>query len=72
MRFVEFMNTMAGRLIRIVVGFVLVIAGLLIGGTAGWIVGVVGVVPMAAGVFNFCLLAPLFHAPMHRAGPHGV
>jgi hypothetical protein len=29
-------------------------------GTGGIALAVVGVVPIAAGVFNFCLLGPLF------------
>lgn len=37
---------------------------LVIGGPAGWAVGVVGLVPLAAGAGNVCLFAPLFHAPL--------
>ena len=43
----------AGRIIRAALGF------LVIGGTAGSVVGIIGFVPLAAGVFNFCLLSPL-------------
>lgn len=35
-------------------------AGISIGGTSGVIIAVVGIVPLAAGVFNFCSLGPLF------------
>ncbi|MDI3314169.1 MAG: DUF2892 domain-containing protein [Mycobacterium sp.] len=60
MRFVEFMRSMAGRLLRIVAGLALILLGLLVvKGTAGIVIGIVGIVPLAAGVFNFCLIGPL-------------
>jgi len=58
---VNFMASPAGRIARIVVGVVLIALGLL--GNAGIIVAVIGVVPLAAGVFDFCLLAPVFGRP---------
>ena len=66
--FVKFMASPAGRITRIVVGIVLVALGLLvIHGTGGIIVAVVGLVPLVAGLFDFCVFAPLFGAPM--SGP---
>jgi len=42
-------------------GIALLAIGLvLIGGTAGWIVAAFGLVPIAAGVFNLCPVAPLW------------
>ncbi|MFN0089153.1 MAG: YgaP-like transmembrane domain [Acidimicrobiales bacterium] len=64
MRFAQFMSTPAGRLARIVAGVAIVVLGLLIGGVAGWVVAVVGLVPIAAGAFNLCLAAPLLGAPL--------
>jgi hypothetical protein len=59
--FVKFMSSGAGRLARIVAGIVLILVGLLaIGGTAGIVIAIIGLVPLAAGVFNFCLFGPLF------------
>jgi hypothetical protein len=53
-----------GRLARVIVGLVLILVGLFaMEGTAGWIVAVIGLAPLAAGVFNFCLVAPLVRAP---------
>jgi hypothetical protein len=50
-----------GRGVRIVAGIVLVVVGLLvIGGTAGIIVAVIGLVPLLAGIFDVCVFAPLF------------
>lgn len=66
--FVNFMASSAGRMTRIVAGIVLIVVGVLgIEGTAGIIVAVIGVVPVLAGVFDFCLFAPLFGRPF--SGP---
>jgi hypothetical protein len=59
--FVKFMASPAGRITRIVAGI------LLIHGVGGIIVAVVGLVPLVAGLFDFCVFAPLFGAPM--SGP---
>ena len=63
MGFVRFMNSTVGRVARIGAGLVLIVGGLVAGGTAGLVVAAVGVVPLAAGLANVCLFAPLFHAP---------
>jgi hypothetical protein len=58
------MSTAAGRLIRILTGILLIFVGLVsVGGTGGVILAIVGLVPLIAGVFNFCLFAPLFGGP---------
>lgn len=58
-----FMASTAGRLGRIVAGIVLIAVGFMVGGTAGWVIGIVGLVPIAAGAANVCLLAPFLGAP---------
>ena len=66
--FIKFMASTSGRLTRIVAGLVLIAWGLMgLGGTAGIIVAVVGAVPLLAGVFDFCIFAPLFGSPL--SGP---
>ncbi len=66
--FVSFLASPAGRIIRIVAGIALVVWGLWgIGSTGGVIVAVVGLVPLLAGLFDFCVFAPLFGAPL--SGP---
>ncbi len=61
MAFVRFMRSWAGRLLRIGAGVVLLWYGLTqMAGTGGITLAVVGVIPIAAGVFNFYLLGPLF------------
>lgn len=62
--FVSFMASTAGRVLRAVVGAVLVYIGWVsMGGTGGIIVALIGLVMIAAGVFDFCLFAPLFGNP---------
>jgi hypothetical protein len=62
--FVKFMASGAGRILRIVAGLALIALGFYFQGTTGVIVGVIGAVPLAAGLFDFCIFAPLFGAPM--------
>jgi Protein of unknown function (DUF2892) len=63
--FVKFMASPAGRITRIVAGIILVAWGLLgIHGVGGIVVAIVGLVPLLAGLFDFCVFAPLFGAPM--------
>jgi hypothetical protein len=66
--FVSFMASTVGRLVRIVAGIALIAAGLFaVGGTGGTIMAVVGLVPLLAGLLDFCLFAPLFGNPL--SGP---
>ncbi len=67
--FVKFMASPAGRITRIVAGLVLIALGLLVvHNTVGTIVLVlVGVLPLLAGIFDFCVFAPLFGNPMSGA-----
>lgn len=66
--FITFMASPTGRIVRIVAGIALIAWGLLgLGGTAGIIIAVVGAVPFLAGLFDFCVFAPLFGAPL--SGP---
>ena len=66
--FFGFLGSMTGRIVRAVAGIVLIVIGLfLVKGTGGWILAIVGLLPLAAGVFDVCLFAPLFGLPF--AGP---
>ena len=66
--FVSFMASTAGRIVRIILGIALIVWGLWgLSSTTGVIVAVVGLVPLAAGLFDFCVFAPLFGAPL--SGP---
>ena len=59
MEFVKVMSSSTGRLMRVVVGVALIVLGFSLGGS-GLVWVAVGLVPVAAGVGNFCLIAPLF------------
>ena len=64
--FISFMASTAGRIVRAVAGIVLLYVGFSVmgGGVGGIIVALIGVVMIAAGVFDFCLFAPLFGNPL--------
>ena len=63
--FVKFMASSTGRIVRIAAGLALIAWGLAgLRGTTGTIVAVVGLVPLLAGLFDFCVFAPLFRNPM--------
>jgi hypothetical protein len=57
--FGQFMASTAGRVTRGVIGIALIVAGLLVGGVGGWVLGGFGVVLVAAGLFDFCLITGL-------------
>ncbi len=60
----RFMASAAGRLVRIAAGVVLIVVGFtVVKGTGGWVLAVVGLLPIAAGGLNFCLFGPLMRAP---------
>ena len=66
--FVSFMASGMGRAVRIAVGLALIVWGLFgLSGATGVIVSVVGAVPFIAGLFDFCVFAPLFGNPL--SGP---
>jgi hypothetical protein len=60
----RFLASSAGRVTRAIAGLVLILVGfLLIGGVGGWVVAIIGLVPLAAGLFDVCVFAPLFRMP---------
>lgn len=63
MAFAEWMAKPAGRILRIAAGLVLIGVGLYVQGVLGILIAIVGVVPVLAGVFNFCLIAPFLGVP---------
>lgn len=66
--FISFLASGNGRLLRVVAGLALIVWGLFgLHGVGGTIIAVIGVVPFVAGLFDFCVFAPLFGAPL--SGP---
>jgi hypothetical protein len=65
---IKFLASTNGRITRGVAGLALILWGLLgLGGGVGIVVALVGALPLLAGVFDFCIFAPLFGAPL--SGP---
>ncbi len=59
-----FLASPVGRVVRIVVGLALILVGLfVIEGPLSWVLEMVGLVPLLAGVFDVCVFAPLFGLP---------
>jgi hypothetical protein len=65
--FCTFMASSTGRIARVVAGILIIAFGFGLGGPLGIGVAAVGAVPLLAGLFDFCVFAPLFGCPM--AGP---
>ncbi len=65
---IGFLASGNGRLVRVAAGLLLVAWGILgLHGAAGIVVAVIGMGPLVAGAFDFCVFAPLFGAPL--SGP---
>jgi hypothetical protein len=63
-----FLAGSAGRVVRGVAGVALIVLGLAVmNGLGGAIVALVGLLPLAAGVFDFCIFAPLAGLPFNGA-----
>jgi len=63
--FYKFMASQNGRIIRAVAGILLIVVGIFIpDSTIGVILIIIGLVPALAGIFDYCVFAPLFGCPM--------
>jgi hypothetical protein len=70
MAFAEFMATPPGRGLRVVFGGLLIYVGLnVVHGVAGTVVALLGIVPIATGILNLCILAPLLGVPFRGSSP---
>ncbi|MFR9775085.1 YgaP-like transmembrane domain [Micromonospora sp. MS34] len=63
MPILRFFNSPAGRVTRVVLGLVLIVIGVSLGGW-WWLLALAGLLPLLAGLFDICTLAPLFHLPL--------
>jgi hypothetical protein len=58
---ISFLQGRSGRIARVVLGLALVYVGLaMIGGTAGLLLAIVGLLPIAMGIWGPCLLGFVF------------
>ncbi len=66
--FARFVNSPTGRIARILVGLILIGWGYFQSvGSASIILIVIGLVPLAAGVFHLCLISALLGGPISGA-----
>jgi len=64
MGFARFMASPWGRGGRIVIGLALIVIGIgKVGGASGWIIAIIGLLPLILGIINGCILAPLLKVP---------
>lgn len=49
------------RRIRGIVGILMIIIGFIVGATAGWIIGIIGLVLLLTGMFSYCPMNALMH-----------
>jgi hypothetical protein len=62
--FFNFIASSTGRYVRMAAGIVLILIGLFaVGGAGGWILAIIGLVPLGAGALDKCVFAPLFKLP---------
>lgn len=64
MKFLSYMSTPVGRVLRVVLGAVIIAVGLAIGGGVGTGLVVFGFLPPITGIFGICPLNPLVGRPI--------
>lgn len=63
--FVKLMASPFGRIIRVIAGLAIIAWGLIgIGGSNGYIVAAIGILPILTGMLNICIVAPLLGSPL--------
>lgn len=68
MEFVSFMTGTTGRMLRVVVGLILMAVGLLVvKGTLGTVMAVIALIPIAAGTLDFCMVGAVLGYPFRGA-----
>lgn len=68
MTFITFMTSNRGRMMRVVAGIILMSLGfVVVKDTLGAVVALIALVPIAGGVFDFCLAGVLMGYPFRGA-----
>jgi len=62
-KFSQFMASPIGRIIRIVAGAILIAVGIAMKSTGGYVIALIGALPLVAGIVDVCIFAPLFSMP---------
>lgn len=63
MAIARFMASPAGRIARAVLGIALIVWGISLQSALGWTIAIIGLVPLAAGVFDVCPISPILGLP---------
>lgn len=58
--FVSFISSPAGRWLRVIVGLAMIAWGTREATVVGYIVAAIGLIPLAAGAFDVCVLGKIF------------
>ena len=64
MKFLSFMSTSIGRVLRVVMGVAIIAAGLAVGGGIGTGLVVFGFLPPITGILGICPINPLVGRPL--------
>jgi hypothetical protein len=64
MKFSKFMASNSGRILRVIAGAALIILGITMRSAGGYVLVLIGLLPMVAGIFDVCIFAPLFRMPL--------
>lgn len=67
MEIARMLATPAGRILRIVLGIVIIWIGVVSPKPFGYFLEVIGLIPIVTGVLNISIIAPLFGGPMRAA-----
>jgi len=64
MAIAQFMASPMGRIARVVLGVVLIVLGFVLGGGAGIALIIAGLLPIATGALDVCLIGPIAGLPL--------
>jgi hypothetical protein len=64
MKFLSFVSTPVGRVIRVAMGAVIIGIGLTVSGAFGIALAIFGILPIATGIFGLCPINPLVGRPI--------
>lgn len=64
---IDVVGSQGGRVLRVAAGAAIITSGRRVGGGRGALIAAAGVVPLAAGALDVCLLGPLVHGPLKGA-----
>ena len=62
----KFLGSTAGRWVRMIAGIGIILIGVYaVSGVWRWVLIIIGLIPFLAGLFDFCVFAPLLKLPFN-------